>query len=255
MSGGFRDGSRAIDAPPWEPTDVSLYGHGGFSDSRSMQAALLMKVNRDGGSPLRRGAELRSGLNRRGVIYEFVRGHPGTHVRGMAKELGIATGDMQYHLLWLERHGLVRTRRSGFYRFVFPTMAFGEAQEALLGVLSQETPREILLSLTQEPGMTQGDLARSLGHSQPTISWHMERLAQLGMVSRKRTPRGMAYELAADREDVVRFVESYHPEAWKRWSGRLQGVAAGAGLQGGERGSMQPVGLAPAAVVELIGKR
>lgn len=255
MNGSFDDGARWLETPPWEPMGKSLYGHGGFSDVRSAQSALVTQVTRERTRSSRAVVEPKGGLTRRGVIYEYIRAHPGVHVRGMAKELGIATGDMQYHLLWLERHGLVKTKRSGFYRFVFPTMVFKEAQEVLLGVLSQETPREILLCLLRDTAMAQGDLARSLGHSQPTISWHMDRLIQLGMVSRSRTSRGLLYELAADREDVLSFVKRYHPEVWKRWSARLSGVVVGTELLVNKEGPTQRVRLAPTAVVELIGKR
>ncbi|MDA4115765.1 MAG: winged helix-turn-helix transcriptional regulator [Thaumarchaeota archaeon] len=201
-------------------------------------------------------AEVKSGLTRRGVIYEYVRGHPGTHVRGMAKELRLATGDLHYHLFWLERHGFVKTRKSGFYRFVFPTMVFKEEQEVLLGVLSQETPREILLCLLLDSAMTQSDLAKSLGHSQPTVSWHMDRLVQLGVVTKRRTGAGILYDVAADRGDVLTFVRSYHPEVWKKWARRLADLVVSAGLESADKGgSLQRARPMPPAVVELIGKR
>lgn len=196
-----------------------------------------------------------SGLTRRGVIYEYVREHPGAHVRGMARELGLATGDLHYHLFWLERNGFVKTRKSGFYRFVFPTMVFKDEQEVLLGVLSQESPREILLCLLEE-GMTQGGLAKSLGHSQPTVSWHMDRLIRLGVVGKRRTREGILYEVAADRADVLRFVESYYPETWKRWAGRLgDRVPSASGAPVVKEGAPQTGRAMPPVVVEMIGKR
>jgi len=231
-------------------------GHGGHSDLKGMQAALLREAPRYGIHSSRATTETKSGLTRRGVIYEYVRGHPGNHVRGMCKDLKLATGDLQYHLLWLEKHGFVKTRKNGFYRFVYPTMLFSEGQEVLLGVLSQETPREIILSLLMEEAMTQGDLAESLGHSQPTVSWHMERLVQLGVVSRKRERRGLVYEVAADRGDVIRFVREYHGEAWNRWGSRLSSIVVIANARRAPKGgSSQRAELMAPAVVELIGKR
>jgi len=200
--------------------------------------------------------EAKSGLTRRGVIYEYVRGHPGAHVRGMARELRLATGGLHYHLFWLEKHGFVKTKKSGFYRFVFPTMVFREEQEVLLGVLSQETPREILLCLLVDAAMTQSDLARSLGYSQPTVSWHMDRLVQLGVVSRRKTGAELFYDIAADRGDVLAFVKSYHPEVWKRWAGRLGHLVVGAEVERADKGwSLEGARPMAPAVVELIGKR
>jgi len=257
MNGSLSDGTRRLDAPPWEPLSRFVEGHGGYySDPASAGRAIASQSSSYGRRSSRVMAEVRSGLTRRGVIYEYVRGHPGTHVRGMARELRLATGDLQYHLFWLERHGFVKTKKCGFYRFVFPTMVFREEQEVLLGVLSQETPREILLCLMLDSAMTQSDLARSLGHSQPTVSWHMDRLVQLGVVSKRRTGAGILYDVAADRGDVLTFVRSYHTEVWKRWAGRLGDLVVGVEVKRADKGgSLQGARPMPPAVVELIGKR
>jgi predicted ArsR family transcriptional regulator len=162
---------------------------------------------------------------RRETIYRYIQAHPGSHVRGMKNHLGLATGALQYHLYWLERHGLVTTRRSGFFRHVYPSRTFGDREEVLLGVLSQETPREILLCLVQRGSLSQGALAEMLGHSQPTVSWHMERLARDGVVRRTKSSRTVTYELVADRGEVLKLVETYHQAAWERWAGKLRQVA------------------------------
>jgi DNA-binding MarR family transcriptional regulator len=256
MSGRLGDMTGRLDAPPWEAFGRSLDGHGSFSDSGSAGGALAWRAPRPGGQSSRAVMAAKSGLTRRGTIYEYVRGHPGAHIRGMARELRLGTGDLHYHLFWLEKHGFVKTRKSGFYRYVFPTKVFRDEQEVLLGVLTQETPREMLLCLLLDPAMTQSDLAKSLGHSQPTISWHMDRLIQLGMISRRRTGAGTFYEIAADRDDVLSFVKSYHPEVWKAWAGRLGDLVVSARVKRADKGgSIQAVGPMPPAVVELIGKR
>ena len=227
-----------LNTPPWETPSRALDGH-----------SLRFPFTDGGGRSLRRlhprterpeptGLEAGSGLTRRGLVYEYIRAHPGCHIRLMARELGFGTGNLQYHLFWLEKNGYIKTKKSGFYRFVYPTMVFQESQEAILGALSQETPREILLCLLEYPTITQGDLARRLGHSQPTISWHMDRLVGLGIVSKKRASRGVGYEIDADPVEVLGFVRRYHPEAWTRWSDRPRGVAV----------SERP------ATVELIGQ-
>src|ERR1700688_3254578 len=96
---GSLDGTRRLDLPPWEPRG-SFDGHIGFSDPKGARAPLIGQAPRHGMK-----SEVKSGLTRRGVVYEYIRGHPGTHVRAMAKALRLATGDMQYHLLWLEKNG------------------------------------------------------------------------------------------------------------------------------------------------------
>jgi DNA-binding MarR family transcriptional regulator len=254
MSGSRDAEVLRIDAPPWERQCRLLDGHGGFYDSKDIKAALEAHAPSCGTQPSPANTAAKSGMTRRGVVYEYIRAHPGAHVRGIANDLQLATGDLQYHLRWLEKHGLVKTRRSGFYRFVYPTMVFQERHEVLLGVLTQETPREILLSLLHDPGMTQGDLARSLGHSQPTISWHLERMMRTGLVGKKKTVRGTVYQVVVDRDEIVSFVRSYHQDVWKRWAGRLATAVVGEERKSVvKRGSIGPAGLMPTAVVKPIG--
>ena len=246
--------ARRVDAPPWEQQCRPIGGNGRFSDSKSVRAAIEAHGPSCGTPPSRVDTGARSGKTRRGVVYEYISAHPGAHVRGIANGLHLATGDLQYHIFWLEKHGFVKTRRSGFYRFVYPAMVFQEGQEVLLGVLTQETPREILLCLLHDPTITQGGLARSLRHSQPTISWHLERLLQSGLVSKKRTGGGMFYQVVADPDEILSFVKTYHPSVWKRWADRLRTAATS---EEGRRGiAGMPVrrpGLMPTAVVKLIG--
>ncbi len=255
MNGSTTDGTRRPDAPPWEPYGRGLDGRGGVADPKRAGGMLTRPRSAYGTRSSAATAEVKSGLTRRGVIYQYIREHPGSHVRGIARELHLATGALHYHLFWLEKHGFVKTSKSGFYRYVFPTIVFREDQEVLLGVLSQETPREILLTLILNSAITQGGLARNLGHSQPTISWHLDRLIRLGVVFKRKTSGWAVYEVAAYRDDVLAFVRSYHPGVWKRWAGRLGDLPASGRAKLVEGGSLQEARPIPPAVVELIGKR
>lgn len=156
-------------------------------------------------------------------IYDYIKSHPGTHEREIEKELGMAAGDVRYHLHKLSRAGLVSTWGGGT-KFIFHSGIFGEKQEVLLGLLSQETPREILLCILRHPGITQKELAEELKHSAPTIWWHMDRLLRLGVVGRKRVGRSVSYEIIARREDLLSFMVRYHPTVWERWASRMHDV-------------------------------
>ncbi|HEV2389163.1 MAG TPA: hypothetical protein VGS04_00415, partial [Nitrososphaerales archaeon] len=85
MNGSLSDGTRP-DAPPWEPLG-RFEGHRGYSDPASAWRAIASESSLYGRRSSRVVAQVKSGLTRRGVIYEYVRQHPGVHVRGMAREL------------------------------------------------------------------------------------------------------------------------------------------------------------------------
>ncbi len=92
-------------------------------------------------------------------------------------------------------------------------------------MLSLDTPREVLLSIIEKPESSQDELARVAGVSQPTISWHLRRLVDLGIVERRQSGRNVAYRVkGTDAAEIAAFIRSYHPSAWERWSSRLADI-------------------------------
>ncbi len=154
-------------------------------------------------------------------IFEYISTHPGTHVREISRDLQIAMGDLQYHLYGLEKQGKIQTLRRGLYKFIFTTGTFGELQSVILSVLSQETPREIILYLIQRPGSSQSEIVRFTRLSPPTISWHMKRLIELGIVSREQKGKMVSYRVLQPVEELGRFMQNFHPSLWQKWASRL----------------------------------
>jgi hypothetical protein len=53
-------------------------------------------------------------------VYDYIKNHPGSHLRKISKELDMATSDTQYWCNRLEKMALVRSRRLGLYRTYYP---------------------------------------------------------------------------------------------------------------------------------------
>lgn len=154
-------------------------------------------------------------------VYKCVASHPGIHLRKVSRSLDLAIGDVQYHLDRLEKEGKIRSTRHGLYRFFYTADLFGEEDGPVLAALSQATPRELLLHLIDSPDMSQEELATAANLSQPTVSWHMKRLADLGLVQRSQRGRSVAYRVTGNTAQIALFIRNYHPGVWDRWSGRL----------------------------------
>jgi len=158
-------------------------------------------------------------------IFAYISLHPGTHLRQVCRELGLAMGDVQYHIHRLERDGQIASTRRGFYRFFYPSTLFGERQKDVLSVLALDTPRELLLTIVEKPGTSQEELARAAGVSQPTASWHLKRLTDLRIVQREQRGRSTIYSLAGSSPiEIATFLKNYHPSSWERWSSRLADI-------------------------------
>jgi len=156
-------------------------------------------------------------------ILEFITSHPGVHLREICRALGLAMGDVQYHIRRLERDGRIHSVRRGLYKFFYPANLFGERQRDVLSVLSLDRPRELLLNIIEHPGSTQEALAGATHVSQPTVSWHLKRLVDLGIVGRSQYGRVVTYSAVGGGE-IATFIRTYHPTVWERWSSRLADI-------------------------------
>lgn len=161
----------------------------------------------------------------RARIYEYIKKHPGVHITEMERSLKLAPGNLAYHLRRLSDAGMVRSLRYGLRTFVFPADLFGEKQEVLMGLLTLTAPRDILLCILEAPGITQKELAGRLKHSAPTIWWHIDRLARLGVISRRREGRTVVYQVIANPREILDFIRNYQPGTWERWASRMHDIS------------------------------
>src|SRR5919202_2990792 len=136
-------------------------------------------------------------------IYKYIVNYPGVHLRKICRELGLAMGDTQYHLSILENEGRIKSRRVGNHRHYYPLTISNEQNELILAFLRQETIREILIYLMENPGSSQQVLATFMNVSAPTIKWYMFRLieSEIVMTSKEgkivrhfiKDPRSLTY--------------------------------------------------------------
>jgi predicted transcriptional regulator len=157
----------------------------------------------------------------RGRIYDYIKNHPGTHLRRLSKNLAIAIGDTQHHLGVLDKLGLIKSRRKGMYKVYYTVSILGKRDEDILAVLQQETPREIILYLVENPGSTQGEISRYMSLTAPTINWHMSNLINVGLVTSHKEGRFVKYFIEGDVNDIIGLLKSYYPTIWNKLSGRL----------------------------------
>lgn len=170
------------------------------------------------------GEELRGGLSNRQRIYNYIKNNPGSHLRRISKVLNIALGDTQYQLNRLENLNLVRSRRVGLYKTYYSASISGDRNEKISAILQQETPRDIVLFLIENPGATHNQISTHKGFSGATINWHMSRLTRIGLVYSHKEGRYTKYYLKGSVRDIVELLKSYHPSLWSKLSLRLAEV-------------------------------
>ena len=120
----------------------------------------------------------------RETIARYLAATPGAHLSKIRDDLGLATGETQYHLRRLEGESVVESRRDGDYLRFFPARRFDEGEKVALGYLRRETPRGMVITLLRDAEATASDLASRLGVSRPTVSKHAAELEAAGLLTR-----------------------------------------------------------------------
>jgi len=159
--------------------------------------------------------------NNRSRIYEYIKNHPGTHLRKLSKNLVIAMGDTQHHLGVLDKLGLIKSRRKGMYKVYYTVSILRKRDEDILAVLQQETPRDIILHLVENPGSTQGEISKYMRLTAPTINWHMSNLINAHLVTSYKDGRYVKYFIEGNVNDIVGLLKLYYPTVWSKLSDRL----------------------------------
>lgn len=153
-------------------------------------------------------------------MYGFIATNPGSYFREILRSLEIGTGNLQYALEMLEREGKVTTIRIGSYKHFYPSDV-DEEKKRILSILSQESPREILLFLSRKPGSCQTDVAKEIRCSSPTARWYLIRLEALGLIWSCRQGAEVRYYANTSIPELAQLLRTYRPRIWDRYADRM----------------------------------
>ena len=121
-------------------------------------------------------------LESRRRIYEYVSARPGMHLRGIARSLSLPLGTALYHLDCLVNAELVVVRRDGRYKRFFANHTLGRREKDYISVFHHAVPRRIMAVLLAQGRRTQRELARDVGVSRSTLSFHVTNMVRQGIL-------------------------------------------------------------------------
>ncbi len=156
----------------------------------------------------------------RAAIRRAVEERPGIHFSALRRHLDIAPGQAQHHLRRLQSAGEVVEEALYGQTHYYPT-GYDERERRTLALFRRDTARGLLLYLLDEEPARPGEVAAFLDVSASTLSWHLDRLSEAGVVTRTRDGRKVYVELA-DRETVERLLADVTPSLPDRLIDRFE---------------------------------
>lgn len=134
-------------------------------------------------------------LEIRQTIYSLISLSPGLHFREIQRRTKIATGQLTYHLDYLQKAGLIKMENDGEYLRYYAHIQITDGERRVLELARQRSIRHILLYLLENDNCNHDYLVRNLDIAPSTISWHLKKLIDADVVNKKVEGRKSFYSL------------------------------------------------------------
>lgn len=120
----------------------------------------------------------------RAMLYGFVRGNPGVHLKKLSEEFAMKTSSILWHIRKLECAELVRSERANGFRVFYPVEGGIEMKRVSRAItaLQNGNARALYEAVERRGGATPADLSTSLGIHGGTVRWHLRKLREFGLV-------------------------------------------------------------------------
>jgi predicted transcriptional regulator len=131
----------------------------------------------------------------RAMLYGFVRGNPGVHLKRLSEEFHMKTSSILWHVRKLESAELLRSERANGFRVFYPTAGGVEVRNISRGVTALQNPNASALFAALRPGaaQTSTQLAGALHMHSGTARWHLKKLKEFSLVEEVPGPEGARY--------------------------------------------------------------
>lgn len=132
-------------------------------------------------SRIEHGAVLEHPMRRR--IYDAIGAEPGIHFQALARKAGTGRGALDHHLRKLVAAELVTVRRAPGFTCYFQKGTLGRQVLDAAPALRSDGSRAVLQAVAAMPGSSSRQLAAHLGVAPSTMSYHLKRLQDAGLVT------------------------------------------------------------------------
>jgi predicted transcriptional regulator len=151
-------------------------------------------------------------LEIRQSLYSLISTSPGLHFREIQRRTHIATGQITYHLNYLQKVGLIKTEEDGEYLRYYAHIQINDEERNVLELVRQKSIRHILLYLLEYNNCNHEHLVTNLDIAPSTISWHLKKLIDANIVNKEVEGRKSFYSISYPelvKKVLIKYKESF----------------------------------------------
>ena len=141
--------------------------------------------------------------DRRRAVYDAVEDAPGVYLSALEADFDGSLSSLRHHLRILEEEGLITTEKVRGKRRYFPVER-DPVDPALAAAMDDPATEGVLTTLAERGPASGGDLAEALDRDPSTVSHHLSRLEDDGLVVREREGRAVVNRLSETAATALR---------------------------------------------------
>jgi predicted transcriptional regulator len=122
-------------------------------------------------------------VDSKALILEQVTKTPGIRYRELLRQTGLANGTLEYHLKMLEKLYRVKVERHEGRRARYYPINFSADETHIIGYVRNNVARQIVYFILRHHLCTFGEIVDHVKKAPSTVSWHLKRLSEAGIVS------------------------------------------------------------------------
>lgn len=135
-------------------------------------------------------------------LMALIEAEPGIHYQELLRATSGGKGGLEHHLSKLEKGGLVKAERGPRYSCYFPAGASAAIRLAT-PALKSDGARRVLSAIRGHPGISGVEVSSATGLGTATVSEHVARLAEAGLVEPQRNGRSIRLHATRLGQDVA----------------------------------------------------
>jgi len=143
--------------------------------------------------------------NTKNTLLKSINNSPGIRYRELLRATGFSNGVMAHHLKKLEKSKRFKVRRYNRKSTRFYPLSTPTKELRVIDYISRRTPIQIVMFLSQHDSRTFKDIVQFTKKARSTLSWHLSRLGQGGIIS-VTVGRNRVYRLK-NRDLVIRVMK------------------------------------------------
>ncbi len=144
-------------------------------------------------------------------IFNLISRNPGLSLSSIAKKIRISVQLADYHLSSMERSNRIigtKEEREYYRRYYIKDSGIGPQEKKIVALLRQEQLLRIVLLVLKKPNMQHKNLAEALGIHPSTLTHHISRLDESGILAVVTYGREKGYAVR-DRKEITWIIRSY----------------------------------------------